>query len=174
MIAVPNKTIYVADADLPLFQRAQELAGGNLSATIIRALRRLVELEEGKLEGYEEITVRVGPGNGRQRFFGVLLAEFGRSTKDGSEQFRVYRGRTGKFVVHVERSPESIWTAGPDGSAQGWRKHFSSDQQWGTIPRTATLEVVDTLEQLREKVPAELYEMVAAAAEQPLIEDLDI
>ena len=61
---MPNKTIYVADDDLPLFQRAQELSGSNLSATITRALRRLVELEEGKLEGYEEITVRVGPGAG--------------------------------------------------------------------------------------------------------------
>jgi EXLDI family protein len=172
---VPNKTIYVAEGDLPLFQRAQELAGANLSATISIALRRLVELEEGKLEGYEEITVRVGQGNGhRQRFIGVLLAEYGRSTKDRVEKYQVYRSRTGKFVVHLERSPEVLWTAGPDGSAQGWRKHFSSDQQWGSTPRTATLEVVDTLDELREKIPAELYDLVAAAAEQPFIEDLDI
>ena len=34
---MPNKTIYVADGDLPLFDRAQELTGGNLSATITRA-----------------------------------------------------------------------------------------------------------------------------------------
>lgn len=172
---MPNKTIYVSDDDLPLYQRAQELAGGNLSATIARALRRLVELEEGKLEGYEEITVRVGPGSGRrQRFIGVLLAEYGRSTKDRVEQFRVYQGRTGKFVLHIERSPEMLWTAGPDGSAQGWRKHFSSDQQWGSTPRTATLEVVDTLAELSGKIPVELYDLVAAAVEQPMIEDLDI
>jgi EXLDI family protein len=172
---VPNKTIYVADGDLPLFQRAQELSGGNLSATITRAIRRLVELEEGKLEGFEEITVQVGPGSGRrQRFIGVLLAELGRSTKDRVEQFHVYRSRTGKFVLHVQRSAEVVWTAGADGTAQGWRKHFSSDQRWGSTAPTATLEVLDSLEELREKVPAELYHLVAAAAEQPLIEDLDI
>jgi EXLDI family protein len=172
---VPNKTIYVADGDLPLFQRAQELAGGNLSATITRALRRLVELEEGKLEGYEEITVKVGPGAGRrQRFIGVLLAELGRSTKDRVEQFRVYRSRTGKFVLHVERSKEVLWTAGADGTAHGWRKHFSSDQQWGSTAPTATLEVVDSLDELRVKIPAELYDLVAAAVDQPVIEDLDI
>jgi EXLDI family protein len=67
-----------------------------------------------------------------------------------------------------------VWTAGPDGSAQGWRKHFSSDQQWGSIPKTATLEVVDSLEELRAKIPAELYELVTAATAQPLIVDLDL
>ena len=172
---MPNKTIYVADGDLPLFDRAQELTGGNLSATITRALRRLVELEEGELEGYEEITVKVGPGAGRrQRFIGVLLAELGRSTKDRVEQFRVYRSRTGKFVVHVQRSAEVLWTAGPDGSAHGWRKHFSSDQQWGSTAPTATLEVFDSLEELQVRIPAELYDLVTAAVDQPVIEDLDI
>ncbi len=34
---MPNKTIYVSDADLPVFQRAQELTGGNLSAAISKA-----------------------------------------------------------------------------------------------------------------------------------------
>ena len=57
---MPNKTIYVSDDDLPLYQRAQELAGGSLSAALARALRRFVEMEEGRLEGYDEITVRVG------------------------------------------------------------------------------------------------------------------
>lgn len=172
---VPNKTIYVADGDLPLYQRAQELAGANLSATITRALRRLVELEEGKLEGFEEITVGVGPGSGRrQRFIGVLLAELERSTKDRVEQFRVYRSRTGKYVVHIERSAEVLWTAGSDGAARGWRKHLSSDQQWGKTAPTATLEVVDSLEELRSRIPAELYELIAASPDQPIIEDLDI
>ena len=32
MFTVPNKTIYVSDGDLPIYQRAQELAGDNLSA----------------------------------------------------------------------------------------------------------------------------------------------
>ena len=36
-VQVPNKTIYVSDGDLPLYQRAQELAGGNLSSAISRA-----------------------------------------------------------------------------------------------------------------------------------------
>ena len=42
---VPNKTIYVSDGDLPMFQRAQDLAGGNLSSAIASALRRYVDVE---------------------------------------------------------------------------------------------------------------------------------
>jgi EXLDI family protein len=172
---VPNKTIYVSESDLELFQRAQELTGGNLSQAISRGLRRLVELEEGRLEGFDEITVSVGPGKGRrQRFVGVLLVEWARSTKDRVEQYRVYRSRTGKFVVHVEHSAEYIHTAGPDGRATGWRKHLSADQAWGTRPANATLQVVNTLDELRAVVPEPLHALVATASELPEVEDLDI
>ena len=50
---MPNKTIYVADGDGPLFERAQALAGGNLSAAIAQALRQLVE-------GGDEWAARIG------------------------------------------------------------------------------------------------------------------
>jgi EXLDI family protein len=172
---VPNKTIYVSAGDLPVFQRAQELADGNLSQAISRALRRFVDVEEGKLEGFREITVQVGAGkHRRQRFVGVQLVEWARSSKDRVEQFTVYRSRTGKYVVHCERSPEYVHQAGPDGEATGWRKHFSSDQVWGQTPVTATLEVFETLEELGDTIPRDLYALVAAAAETPEVEDLDI
>ena len=172
---MPNKTIYVADIDLPLFQRAQELTGDNLSATIVRALRRLVEIEEGRAEGFEEITVRVGTGVGRrQRFVGVLLVEWSRSTSEREETYRVYRSRSGKYVLHLKRSAETVWTAGPDGQAMAWRKHFASDQQYATLPKMASLQVFDDLNSLQEHVPPDLYALVEAAAEQPVIEDLDL
>jgi EXLDI family protein len=34
--------------------------------------------------------------------------------------------------------------------------------------------VVDTVEGLREKIPPELYDLIASAANQPPVEDLDI
>ena len=178
MNAVPNKTIYVADDDLPLFQRAQELSGSNLSATITRALRRLVELEEGKLEGYEEITVRVGPGTGRrQRFFGVLLAQLERSTKDRVEKFRVYRSRTGKFVLHADRRSQFKQNADDERYLTGWRSwvgNWSTDQSWSMAQGEASLQIVDTVEELRALIPEDLYALVEEAAEQPAVEDLDI
>jgi EXLDI family protein len=122
--------------------------------------------------------VRVGPGKGRrQRFSGVLLGEWGHSTSQRVEVFRVYRTRTGKFVVHVERSAE--WTTGPDFEkwASGWRSwvgNWSSNQTWGFTQGEAALHIADSLDELRDMLPAELYDMVADAADQPTIEDLDI
>lgn len=174
-VDVPNKTIYVSDGDLPVYQRAQELAGGNLSAAISAALRRYVDVEEGRLEGFEEITLRVGPGKGRKvRFTGVLLGEWATSEGSRYENFRVYRSRTGKFVVHVERTPD--WTArDADGKPSGWRGYLGLGvQSYGFTTGESTLEVVDALDALRDKIPPPLFDMVAAMGNQPILEDLDI
>jgi EXLDI family protein len=174
--AMPNKTIYVSDADLPVFQRAQELSGGNLSAAISKALRRLVEVEEGRLEGFEEVTVRVGVAPGKLlRFQGAQLIDWNRTDSNGGmERYRVFRTRAGKFAVHVERPKGFVWSAGKDGQLTGWRKHFASDQQWGETPASSSLDVFETFEELRAAVPAELAELVEAYATQPEVEDLDI
>ena len=176
MLEVPNKTIYVSDGDLPLYQRAQELAGGNLSAAIAAALRRYVDVEEGRREGFDEIIVRVGPAPGRKvRFTGVLLGEWVNTSHSRVETFRVYRGRTGKFVVHIERSPDYTMVDS-EGKPAGWRGYLglSGDVSYGTTPAESTLEVVESLEELRERIPPQLYDMVAGSAQQPPVEDLDI
>jgi len=172
---VPNKTIYVSDGDLPIYQRAQELAGDNLSAAISAALRRYVDVEEGRQEGFDEITVRVGPGRGRKvRFTGVLLGDWVNSSFSRVETFRVYRGRTGKFVVHVERSPDYSMVDS-QGKPAGWRGYLGlGDISYGTTPAESTLEVVDSLEELRLRIPQQLYDSVATSAQQPAEEDLDI
>src|SRR3954453_23927471 len=162
--SMPNKTIYVSDADLPVFQRAQELVGGNLSAAISKALRRLVGVGEGRLGGFEEITVRVGVEPGKlQRFQGVQLLDWNRTSSGGSggqERYRVYRTRAGKLAVHAALPKGFVHSAGKDGQLTGWRKHFVADQQWGETPATATLAVFETFEELREAVPAELAALV--------------
>jgi len=173
---VPNKTIYVSDGDLPVYQRAQELAGGNLSSAIAAALRRYVDVEEGRREGFDEIIVRVGPGKGRKvRFIGVLLGEWVDSTHSRVETFRVYRGRTGKFVVHIERSPDYT-IVDREGKPAGWRGALGLrwDVSYGSTPAESTLEVVESLDELRARIPPGLYDMVAGPARQPAMEDLDI
>ena len=176
---MPSKTIYVSDDDLPLYRRAQELADGNLSAAISTALRRHVELQEGRQEGFDEIEVRVGPGGGRrQRFLGALLAEWDHSTNEGMESYRVYRTRGGRFAVHLVR--EERWQdVGPDAAkyASGWRSwvgNWSSDQTWAHLPAESQLHVADDLDALGRMVPTGLYHLVAAAVDYPAIEDLDI
>jgi EXLDI family protein len=172
---VPNKTIYVSDGDLPIYQRAQELAGDNLSAAIAAALRRYVDVEEGRREGFDEIIVRVGLGKGRKvRFVGVLLGEWVNTSYSRVETFRVYRGRTGKFVLHVERSPD--WSmVDQEGKPAGWRGYLGiGNISYGSSPGESTLEVIGSLDELRERIPPQLYDIVAGFSQQPAVEDLDI
>ncbi len=114
-VAVPNKTIYVSDGDLPLYQRAQELAGGNLSSAIAKALRRFVDTAEGLSEGYEEITVRVGIGRGRKvRFTAVLVGEFSDTIEKRFEHYK----RLSRPDEQV-RSPRRADGGGLDGRRGG-------------------------------------------------------
>jgi EXLDI family protein len=172
---VPNKTIYVSDGDLRLYQRAQELAGGNLSAAIAGALKRYVDVEEGLREGFDDVVVRVGIGAGRKvRFTGALVGEWLDTRQKAAEHFRVWRGRTGKFVLHVERSAD-WWAVDSDGKPAGWRGHLGiGDVRYGSSPKESTLEVVEALDSLRDRVPPELFEMVSRSARQPTVEELDI
>ena len=172
---MPNKTIYVSDGDLPLYQRAQELAGDNLSAAIAAALRRYVELEEGKRTGFDEIVVRVGPGKGRKvRFVGILLGEWVNTSYSRVETFRVYRGRKGKFVLHIERSPDYTMVD-QEGKPAGWRGYLGIGSiSYGSTPGESTLEVITSLDDLRSKIPEQLYDMVIGSGQRPPVEDLDI
>jgi EXLDI family protein len=172
---VPNKTIYVSDGDLPIYQRAQELAGDNLSAAIAAALRRYVEVEEGRRTGFDEIVVRVGPGKGRKvRFVGILLGEWVNTSFSRVETFRVYRGRKGKFVLHVERGADYTMVD-QEGKPAGWRGYLGiGNISYGSTPGESTLEVIPTLDELRSKIPEQLYDMVIGSAQRPPVEDLDI
>jgi EXLDI family protein len=176
---VPNKTIYVSEDDMPLYQKAQEIVGGNLSLAISTALRRFVETEQGRQEGYDEIIVRVGPHPGRkQRFTGVLLGEMNVTSNKGMETYRVYGTRSGRYVVVLERT-EQWRMVGPDAEKyeSGWRAwvgNWSSNQAWTHSPAESILRVAENLDELRELVPPELYDMVAGGADQPVIEDLDL
>jgi EXLDI family protein len=174
-VQVPNKTIYVSDGDLPIYERAQKLAGDNLSAAIAAALRRYVDVEEGRRKGFDEIIVRVGPGKGRKvRFVGILLGEWLNTSYSRVETFRVYRGRTGKYVLHVERSPD-FTMVDDEGKPAGWRGYLGiGSVSYGSTPGESTLDVIETLEMLRERIPPQLFDMVAGSAQRPPVEDLDI
>jgi EXLDI family protein len=61
------------------------------------------------------------------------------------------------------------------GRQAGWRGWIGvGDIRYGAVPKESSLEVVDTLEQLRDKVPQELFDMAERAARQPSVEELDI
>ncbi|AHH22233.1 hypothetical protein NONO_c74780 [Nocardia nova SH22a] len=171
---MPNKTVYVSDDDLPLFQRAQELVGGNLSGAIVTALRRYIELEEGRAAGFEEVVLRVGHNGARQvRFSGRLLAEASDMGAEAFERTRVYYTRKGKYVLHQQHSDWSDYPTDTNWlkDLTNWRRMLgATDPDWGDF----TMDIYDELTDLKGKLPAKLYDRVSDLTAHPQIEDLDI
>jgi EXLDI family protein len=187
---VPNKTIYVSDEDLPLFERAQELSGANLSSAIVRSLRRFIELEEAKQRGFEEITVIVNTRgtHRRKRFVGQRLVRWIQPTadKEGTDVLNVYRTAGKRFALHTRSVPDwPIEGGDPDyaGDPKNWglgngllKRIASWGYDWEEFKEsgTYTFQIFENLEELKPHISAELYTMVNQAMQEPEIEELDI
>jgi hypothetical protein len=62
---VPNKTIYIREADREIWERAEKLAGGSVSALITQALKRYIKEEELREQvGLENIVVELAHSSG--------------------------------------------------------------------------------------------------------------
>jgi len=57
---MPNKTIYVKDEDLGLFEEAKKLGGESLSSVIAEALRLFVTTKRAEQQGMKECNLTVG------------------------------------------------------------------------------------------------------------------
>jgi EXLDI family protein len=184
---MPNKTIYVSEDDLLLFERAQELAGGNLSSAVVRALRRFIEVEEARKGGLDEITVLVGGAGGRRRlrFLGVRLVRWLQksATGKGTEVLSVYRTAKGRLALHTRTIPDWEYSWGdPDylGDPKNWGfwggKFWSSGWDWESFKETGdySFEVFESLKELEAHVPEDLHKAVAQVMEGPPLEELDI
>lgn len=224
--AVPNKTIYVSDDDLPLLEAAQRMSGANLSSTIALALQQFVNSAETARQGYREITVRVGGPGGtrRQRFRGRRLARWRHVAAHSrrAEVFAVYQTEKGRFAVHVQRGPEWLGWSDPEDEDAGalmlpdrWREHVrrlraSAERAgrsapagaerslppwagrgagWGAWREAwptsgsvgdgcadgeAVLEPYESVDDMRERLPEELCDLVERALGTPEVEELDI
>lgn len=160
ILVMPNRSIYVADADLPLFERAQELARGSLSAAIKEAVQRFVEVKDMQEQGFQEVVVNVGPPGTqlRKRFNGFRLARWEYSTPEGYlQQYSVYRTPKNSLVLYINVVPgPGLQTPMPISGAE------------------SRLEVLAGLEELETKVPEDFFLAVRGAFNQPVIEDVEI
>lgn len=104
-----NKTIYIADEDLEIFQKAQEVAGESISKVIVQALRLYViqkDLEGTELKECEAMRGTHDSGGLRVekvRFIGKWLSKLVAGTEFGEETctFNLYYTRKGKFLVQT-------------------------------------------------------------------------
>ena len=182
---MPNRTIYVADADLPIFEKAQKLAGDNLSAAIAQALHYFVEKEEAKRSGFEEITVKVGKGLPylTKQFRGRLLAKRRIRFHNGTRLLTlgVYQTAKGRFAVYTKNtanwsdwSKSSKWSKGSHGDWD-WDNDWSN-YDWSSYSEDDEhrLDVYGTLDDLKDHIPEELYESIVRYNNGEDVEILDI
>ena len=161
---MPNRTIYVADADLPILEKAQKLAGDNLSAAIAQALHYFVEKEEAKRSGFEEITLKVGKGRPylTKQFRGRLLAKRRIRVQNATRLLTlvVYQTAKGRFAVYTKntanwsdwskssklsKGSHGDWDWDYDWSNYDWSSHSEDDEH--------RLDVYDTLDDLKDTIP---------------------
>ncbi|WP_405167307.1 EXLDI protein [Nocardia sp. NBC_01499] len=141
-----------------------------------QAVDGVVDFEKGDSDEFREVVVKVGPGGGRaQRFVGRLLGASTQFTRVGVEVVRVYSTRKGKYAVHKQATDWTDFSVMTDWvkefKKKNWRNGFElDDQSWGDY----TLDVVDSVEELRELIPARIYRTLIDSTEQSPIEDLDI
>ncbi len=186
---MPNRTIYVADADLPIFEKAQKLTGDNLSAAITQALRAFVEKEEAKNSGFEEITVKVGKGRPyfTKQFRGRLLAKRRIRIQNATRFLTlvVYQTAKGRFAVYTKNTANwSDWSKSSKWSkksASGSDWNWDWDYDWSNYDWSSSseddehrLDVYDTQDDLKENIPEELYEAIVRYINGEDVEILDI
>ena len=62
-----------------------------------------------------------------------------------------------------------------EGRPAGWRGYLGiGNVSYGSSPGESTLDVVVSLDELRERIPPQLWDIIASSASKPAVEDLDI
>ncbi|PXX66658.1 EXLDI family protein [Nocardia tenerifensis] len=133
----------------------------------------VVGLDKG--EEFREVVVKVGPGGGRaQRFVGRLLGESTHFTSAGIELIRVYLGRKGKYAVHRQATDWTDFAVMSDwvkDFRKDWRQSLElDDRRWSD----STLDVANSFEELRDRLPARVFRTLTDPTEHPSVETLDI
>jgi EXLDI family protein len=172
---MPNKTIYISDRDLALFDQAQSLAGGKLSAAIAQALKEYVRAAEvARLHQYDSHTVTVGPAGSRRkkRFTAVCLARWQQPAgKAGAVEDLVAYWTVGERVAVHRRTRPGRGNLG--GTWAGPANSIAEAEAWDE-ESDAVLEIYDTIDDFAEHVPPEFAKIVADAIAAADIEELDI
>ena len=105
---MPNKTIYVAEEDLAIFQKAQDVAGESISKVIVQALRQYVIQKD--LEGTDFRECEAWKGSHEEglnieknRFIGKRLSEIKIGAEDGYvTTLTLYFTRKSKFLLQTK------------------------------------------------------------------------
>lgn len=171
-----SKNVYVSETDLPILERAAELAGG-MSTAVVAGVRLYVAQQERERKLVEmssiEVTVQDGPVVATKRFVGrqVLRYELGDGMR--TQTFRVYLTAKGQYAVHSRNDPDWSKLSTPDDDSLIWEDTRTWSTRWWETTERA-LRVFPDITAMQGELPSELVEAIVTAAGQPTIEELDI
>ena len=156
---MPNKTIYIREADTELWEKAEQLAGGSVSALLTEALRRYVEEEELREHTGME-TIEVGLWGPEERPYPVQFV--------------------GRWLLYPD--PDETRTGEPGYDAGGY--YGVALTQRGNIAvywahcnegRAPTLHTYSSFEEAEEDgVPGDILAIAAAEINDGYVQRLDI
>ncbi|HEX8966009.1 MAG TPA: EXLDI protein [Patescibacteria group bacterium] len=157
-----NKTIYVSEKDESLFEQAKEIAGEALSSVIVRALREFVSRYQDKQKGMKEISVKVGvhEAEREQKFVGTLVGKWSGFSDDKIWFLKasIYRTQKGNWAILLE----TVCKASLLTNKKDWKE--SGD--YLINPQKNELIIGKSPEELKSKLPQELYISLAEHAKQ--------
>lgn len=179
-----NKTIYVADVDLPIFEKARDLSKNNLSAVILEALKHYIHIQDLKNLGYEEIMLKVKQvGVVRcKKFIGRKLASDSTHIEGKipllKSFYTVYQTAKGNFVLEITNFPDWRDLYGVQ-NLDSITPEIMKSQKISDISAFASqaeykMEVYNSLERLKEFIPEKLANQVEEALKPKDAEFLDI
>jgi EXLDI family protein len=167
-----NKTIYVSDDDLTLFEEAKTIAGEALSSVIARALKEYVNRNREKAKGMKEISVKVGSQNSQreQRFIGEKIGTWSGFSDDKVwlMDAKIYQTQKGNWAILLQHSSKATLLTNPH--------EWSKNAEYLENSAKTELIVGENLSLLKEKLPLALYttiEDLSKKYEAP-VEYLDI
>ncbi len=176
LMCMPTRNVYVSDADLPVFERAAEIAGA-LSTAVAAGLRLYVDQQERARKKGEMRTVELEVQDGAvvmtKRFIGRSLVRY--EIRDGVRMlgYRAYATERGQIAVHISNGPDWGALASPAENNPVWENPSTWNSDWWSTSERS-LRVFPDLASMAGEVPDGLIDAVRQALEGPVVEDLDI
>ena len=173
---MPSKNVYVAESDLPMFERASRLAGG-MSAAVAAGLRLYLAQHEKNREGagMETIELKVDDGGvvRTKRFSGRLLLRRKQNEGLHTRTFSVYATARGQYAVHTSDEPDWSRMSTEGDNSPLWENQETWDGGWWNT-KHRELHVFRDITGMRGEMPDYLIDEIERAESQPMVEDLDI
>jgi EXLDI family protein len=159
---MPNKTIYVSENDVSLFEEAKTIAGEALSSVISRALREYVTRNKKRAEGMKEISLSVGtPGaESEKRFTGKLIDNWNGFSTDKQWLMKagIYRTQKGNWVIYLTTEAKAsllldkrAWKRSGDYLVDSRKSEMVVGKELKDFTKKIPQTLLDTLKNLIEK-----------------------